>query len=284
MWTSQDPLLMCLELALLKSIYFLIVVLGMIGIAQGTTPQAEQDAFVAAIHRKEPQAKAAALESFLNKFPASSLKERSLEVLIQAYWEIQNPKFGNTLDQLLRLNPDNLFGLTLKADLRCDNEPRPGLCEAEEMDIANRGLRVLETATRPADMSEEDFVQRKAHGSAAFHRTLGIWAVVHHDYQGAQVHLRAAEELDPTNFACVYPLGLAYMKADPPNNVQGLFFIARATSLAHGSTQKMIADYGRTEYVKYHGSEKGWTELLKLAKTLPTTPAGFTIIPASKTP
>jgi hypothetical protein len=109
---------------------------------------------------------------------------------------------------------------------------------------------------------------------------LGNWALVHHDYQVAQVHLRTVAEIDPTNFACVYPLALAYLNADPPSNVQGLFFIARAASLADGKLQKQIVDYGRREYVKYHGSEAGWPELLKLAKSTPLSPAGFTITPA----
>jgi hypothetical protein len=71
-------------------------------------------------------------------------------------WELQRiPKFGNTLQQLLKVNLDNLLGVTVKAESRCNNEPIPGLCEKEETDIAYRGLRVA-TATKPADMSEEE--------------------------------------------------------------------------------------------------------------------------------
>jgi len=260
----------------------------MIGVAsaQGAVPQAEKDDFLAAIHRKSPEARADAMESFLNKFPESGLKERSLEILLETYWELQRfPKFGNTLQQPLKVNPDNLLGLTVKAESRCANESL-GLCEKEETDIANRGLRVLATATKPADMSEEDFASRKARGSFAFHRTLGNWALVHHDYQAAQVHLRTAAEIDATNFASVYPLALAYLKSDPPNNVQGLFFIARAASLVDSQSkfQKQIVDYGRTEYVKYHGSDARWPELLKMARSTPLPPTGFAITQAVKTP
>ena len=135
-------------------------------------------------------------------------------------------------------------------------------------------------------MSEGDFASRKARGSFAFHRTLGNWALIHHDYQGAQVHLRTAAEIDPTNFATVYPLALAYLNSEPPNNVQGLFFIARAPSLlnSNGKFQKQLVDYGRREYVKYHGSEVGWPELLQSTKSTPLPTAGFTITPASKNP
>ena len=289
MRACQYPLLMCSELALHRGVYLLVLVMAMIGVAsaQGTTPQSEKDAFLSAIHRKSPEAKAEALESFLNRFPESELKERSLEILLETYSELQRfPKFGNTLEQLLKVNPDNLLGLTVKAGLMCDNEPTPGLCEKEETDVANRGLRVVATANKPADMSEEDFASRKARGSFAFHRSLGNWALIHQDYQGAQVHLRTAAEIDATNFACVYPLALAYLKSDPPNNVQGLFFIARAASLVDSQSkfQKQLVDYGRREYAKYHGSEEGWPELLKSAKGTSVPPPGFTITPTSKNP
>lgn len=271
-----------------RCIYFLVFGIGMLGaaIAQGPAPQSEKDDFLAAIHRTSPEAKAEALESFLNKFPESELKERSLEILLETYWQLQRfPKFGNTLDELLKVNPDNLLGLTVKAESRCDNESL-GLCEKEETDIANRGLRVLATATKPADVSKEDFVSLKARSSFVFHRTLGNWALNHHDYQGAQVNLRTAAEIDPTNFATVYPLALAYLNSKPPNNVQGLFFIARAPSLlnSNGKFQKQLVDYGKREYVKYHGSEVGWLELLQSAKNTPLPTAEFTITPASINP
>ena len=258
-----------------------------IAIAQGTIPKSEEDAFLSAIHGKSPEPKAAALESFLKRFPESRFKERSLEILLETYWELQKfPKFGNTVDELLKVNPDNLLGLTVKVESRCDNEPSRGLCEKEETEIANRGLGVLVTATKPADMSEQDFASRKARGSFAFHRTLAIWVLTHRDYQGAQVHLRTAAEIDGTNFACVYPLALANLNSDTPNNVQGLFFIARASGLvdSHNKFQKQLVDYGRREYVKYHGSEEGWPELLKAAKGTPVPPRGFTITPAGKSP
>jgi hypothetical protein len=63
----------------------------------------------------------------------------------------------------------------------------------------------------------------------------------------------------------------------PPDTVRGLFFLARAASLVERSRQKQIVRYGRTEYVKYHGSEPGWGELVKLAKSSPAMPAGFVI-------
>src|SRR6202023_1680561 len=57
----------------------------------------------------------------------------------------------------------------------------------------------------------------------------------------------------------------------------GLFFIARAPNLAQGAGRDQIAKFGKSKYVKYHGSEEGWTALLAQAATTTLPPAGFTI-------
>ena len=70
---------------------------------------------------------------------------------------------------------------------------------------------------------------------------------------------------------------MAYLTATPPVYSEGLFFIARAASLATGAGQQQIESYGKSVYTKYHGSDQGWTDLLATAKTAPEPPAGFTV-------
>jgi hypothetical protein len=60
--------------------------------------------------------------------------------------------------------------------------------------------------------------------------------------------------------------------------VNGLFFIARAANLVSEPKGKdSIVKFGHSRYVKYHGSEQGWDELLAQAKTTTVPPPGFTI-------
>jgi hypothetical protein len=70
-------------------------------------------------------------------------------------------------------------------------------------------------------------------------------------------------ETDPTNLRDVYDLALAYLAAGPTEkDVDGLFFIARASNLAQGAGKDQIAKFGKSKYNKYHGSEEGWSDVL----------------------
>ena len=271
---------------MLKRFCLVVFVLAATGIAeaQGVPVSVEHDAYTAANSHKDPQAKAKALESFLKEYPDSRFKERALESLLEACRRTRSLKEGDTLDQLLKVNPDSLYGLTVKASLRCDAEPRPGMCEAEESELADHGLRVLAAADRPDYMSETDFAMRKMQAGLAFHSLAGRVAVVRRNYQQPEEHFRIAVELDPTDFGTVYPFAIACLRIEPPDTVSGLFFLARAANLVEPRRYQQVMTYGRTEYAKYHGSEQGWPELLKLAKTSPTMPAGFVISPARETP
>ena len=68
------------------------------------------------------------------------------------------------------------------------------------------------------------------------------------------------------------------MTATPADNLNGLFFIARAANLAAGSpAAAQIEGYGKKQYTKYHGSDQGWTDVVAAAKANNTPPAGFAI-------
>ena len=106
----------------------------------------------------------------------------------------------------------------------------------------------------------------------------GIAALQNKDYAKAQKFLRGSVEADPNNLRDIYPLALAYLTATPPDYLNGLWFIARAANLAGGTpAAPQITSYGQKQYVKYHGSDQGWTDLLAQAKTSPLPPAGFNI-------
>ena len=100
-----------------------------------------------------------------------------------------------------------------------------------------------------------------------------------------QEHLRAAVNTNPSDFKDVYPLALAYLSPKPADDVNGLWFAARSVHLATAAgfpaqNVNAISEFGRKRFIKYHGGEDGWPELLGQTKNTPLPPAGFTIPPA----
>jgi TolA-binding protein len=243
---------------------------------------AEYNAYVGAVQQKDPNAKISGLEAFLTQYPNSVMKEDALELLMGAYRQTNNAaKMADTEQRLLQVNPNNLRALALltydeRAAASAGQNPQQNLTEAAR--YGARGLEALKTAPKPEGMSDADFDKQKKQMSVIFNGAAGIAALQNKDYAHAQQALRAAVEGDPSDIQNVYPLGLAYLTATPPDYVNGLFFIARAANLAAGSPgQAQILAYGKSQYTKYHGSDQGWTDVLAAAKANPLPAADFNI-------
>ena len=260
----------------------LLVVTAGVAVGQSSLSESEQTAFDIAVHRKEVQKRIKGLQLFLTTFPNSTLKERTLESLAQAYNESgDGQEEQDTIKQLLTVNPENLRGLTLRAHVMlsgCDS----GGCEQEQMSLADNGFRALGSATKPDYLSDDEFDRQKAQAAFLFHYLAAIAALEQHDYRTAQKHWTFVVETDPNNFSYVYPLALTYLNAAPPDMSRALFFLARAASLSPASERPQIEKFGRGQYEKYHGSEQGWTNLLSTAKTNALMPPSLTIAPAPK--
>src|ERR1019366_9474565 len=64
------------------------------------------------------------------------------------------------------------------------------------------------------------------------------------------------------------------------------WFIVKASQLAQGQGQQQILEYGHKKYLRYHGKEEGWTDLVNQAKasTSVMPPAGFAVAAAPPPP
>ncbi len=243
---------------------------------------AEYNAYVGAIQQKDPAAKISGLEAFLTQYPNSVMKEDALEALMGAYQQSGNQqKMVDTAQRVLQANPNSLQALALltynaRANVEAGKDPQKNLADASQ--YGTKGLQALQSAQKPDGMQDADFAKLKTQAGIIFNGAAGFAALQNKDYKSAQQYLRAAVEAEPNDIRNVYPLALAYLTATPPDNVNGLYFIARAANLAAGSPgQAQIEAYGKSQYSKYHGSDQGWTDVLASAKTTPLPPAGFTI-------
>src|SRR5258705_8716269 len=235
---------------------------------------AEYNAYVGAVQQTDPAAKISGLEAFLTQYPNSVMKEDGLELLIGTYQQAGNQaKVTDTANRLLAVNPDNTRALVLLAYNERAAQKWP-----DAKQHAERGLQALTKMTKPDGVSDADFAKQKAQLGGLLNSVAGFSALQTKDYASAAKYLRPAVEADPNNVENVYPLALSYLTATPPDDVNGLFFIARAANLVTDSKGKdSIIKFGHSRYVKYHGSEQGWDDLLAQTKATPLPPAGFTI-------
>ena len=235
---------------------------------------AEYNAYVGAAQQKDPTAQISGLEAFLAQYPNSVMKEDALELLMGAYQQTGNQaKVIDAANRLLTANPNNVRALALLA-----YSERAAQKWADAKGHAERGLQALTTMTKPDGVSDADFQKQKTQLGSLLESVAGFSALQLKDNATAEKDLRAAVEADPNNVENVYPLALASLTATPEDDVNGLFFIARAINLVKDPGGKaQITKFGHAKYVKYHGSEEGWNELLAMTATTPLPPAGFTI-------
>jgi tetratricopeptide (TPR) repeat protein len=235
---------------------------------------AEYNAYVGAIQQSDPAAKISGLEAFLVQYPNSVVKPDALEVLMGAYQQTGNqPKVVDAANRLLAINPDNVRALVLLAYLE-----RAGQKWPDAKAHAEHGLQALPKMPKPEGVSEADFAKQKVQFGGVLNSVAGFSALQMKDYPAAEKYLRAAVEADPNNVENVYPLALASLTASPSDDVNGLFFISRAANLiADPKAKADVVKFGHSRYVKYHGSEDGWNELMAQTATNPVPPAGFTI-------
>jgi tetratricopeptide (TPR) repeat protein len=246
---------------------------------------AEYNAYVGAVQQNDPAAKISGLEAFLAQYPNSVMKTQALEILMGTYQQTGNQ--AKTLDaatKLVQADPNNVRALALLAYLKrtmaqAGQNPQQNLADAKK--YGQLGLDALPKFNKPEGTSDTDFQKMKDQMSGIFNAAVGIAALQDKDYATAQKSLKVAADANPQDFSIGYPLALAYLQATPQDSINGIWYGARALAIAPTpQVATQIEPYIKRQYVKYHGADDGWTDLVAKAKASPTMPADFTIKPA----
>jgi tetratricopeptide (TPR) repeat protein len=238
---------------------------------------AEYNAYVGATQQKDPAAEISGLEAFLTQYPNSIMKPQALEILMALYQQTNSPKVMDAAQRVLTVNPDNVKALVVLAYTERSTQKW-----AEAKQHAEHALEVLPKWTKPDGVSDADFAKQKTQFSFIMESVAGFSALQLKDYASAQKHLRTAVDADPSNVENVYALATALLPpSTPADEVNGLFFIARAVNLiTDPGGKEQVKKFGHSKYLRYHGGEDGWTDLLAQTAGTPLPPAGFTIKPA----
>jgi len=263
--------------------------------AQGAAAQgpvikdpAEYNAYVGAVQQQDPNAKVSGLEAFITQYPNSVVKKDALEVLMGAYQQTQNAaKTGETAERLLQVDPNNMRALALLAyTARMNVQGNVNVPKNLPLmkQYGEKGLAALPNYAKPEGVSDSDFAKLKDQMASIFNSAVGLAALQDKDYPNAAKALRVAADANPTDFSLVYPTALAYTQSTPPDYLNGIWYAARASTIAPPAYQAQIEKYAKSQYVKYHGGDDGWPEVLAQAKASPTPPAGGLQIKPAPTP
>jgi hypothetical protein len=251
----------------------------------------EYNAYVSAIGQKDPAAQISGLEAFLTQYPNSIMKGDALQTLMQDYQQTGNqPKTVETATKLVTADPTNERAIFLLAYIdrvkAQSGDPKAQQDLADAKKYGQMGLDGLAKFTKPDGTSDADFQKMKDQMTGVFNAALGLAALTDKDYDDARKSLRAAADSAPDfqkDFSVIYPLALAYAGPTPPDPkltpdpVDAIWFTARASVIAPTPPyQQQFEKYAKSLYVKYHGGDDGWADVLAQAK------AGATTIPTIK--
>ena len=118
--------------------------------------QAEYSAYMAAFNTQDPVQKAAAMEAFIKQYPNSVVKSDALEQLVVAYTAAGNrAKLEETATRILGDSPNNISALAIDTDFQRSQGTPESITKAGAS--AQKGLKALDTWTKPEGMSDADF-------------------------------------------------------------------------------------------------------------------------------
>jgi tetratricopeptide (TPR) repeat protein len=251
---------------------------------------AEYNAYVAAIQAKDANAKISGLEAFVTQYPNSVMKNQALEVLMGTYQQANNPKKTiETAAKLVAAEPCNERGLALLAyfDRVMAQQGDPN-SKQELEDAKKYGQSGLECLPKVTD---QELLKSKPQMEGIFHAAIGITDLQDKDYAGAIENLKPAADANPQDFSVIYPLALAYWPdpkvptPTPDNSLNSIWYAARASAIAPAQAQAQIEKYARSLYVRYHGGDDGWPDVLAKAKAGTAAPPDLaTLIKPAPTP
>lgn len=249
---------------------------------------AEYNAYTNAIGQATPAAKAAAIESFLQQYPNSVVKQEMLEQLVGAYQATgDTAKTYDAAKRLLQVDPNNLRALTfvVYVEKAQANGDQAKLDDAAA--LAHRGLN----ATKPATMDQASFDKLKAVATPIFYNAIAADDLAKKDYTAEISDITAELKAEPPaqttqqpSLADTYYLGTAYVQESPKDLVNGIWFLARAAQYLpdpYKTTAEKAAEYW---YQKYHGSMDGFAQIQQLAHDNVFPPASYKPTPAPPPP
>ena len=254
---------------------------------------AEFNAYQMAITQSDPAAKASALESFLQTYPQSIVKQAILDMLVDTYQQLRDPdKTLSAASRLLQVDPNAMKAIYISVFIKkgqCAklvnatgkaSDPQP--CD-DAAALATKGLAV----PKPAGVSDDDWKKQTAATYPLFHSAIALDdAVVKEDYKGAideytaALNLMSEDQSKSAGMVDMLQLADVYAKPAVKDLQKAIWFYARVWNFAPPAYKAQIEPKLEYYYKKFHGSLDGLNDIKAQAQTTTFPPATYTIAPA----
>jgi hypothetical protein len=247
---------------------------------------AEYNDYSNAVSQSSPAAKAAAIESFLQKYPNSVVKQDMLEQLMGAYQAAGDlNKTVDAANRLLQVDPNNLRALALSVYIE-KGQAAQKTSPADAQPILDKAAQQSQTglaAPKPAGLSDADYQKLKAATTPIFYSAIALDDENKKDYPGAidAFKKELASYPDPaatTQMPALndtYLLGQAYTQETPPDYPDAVWYLTRAAHYAPAQAQPTIEKAAEYYYKKYHGNMDGFPAIQEQVQASLNPPATY---------
>jgi tetratricopeptide (TPR) repeat protein len=266
------------------------------GAKQPPYTMAEYNSFQAANAEKNPAAQIKLLDDFVAKYPNSALLNYIYPLYYKNYYAQKNyPKAIEYADKMLamgdKLSPAERYDAhyVRAYAFNAIQNPDPETAKAARA-AALAGLKVLDQLPKPDGEDDAKFAGEKKQSLIVFNGTAATAAMAAKDYAGAIESYKAVLALAPDDLVSNYKLGQAYMAVTPPQQLDAIWYFARAATSKSATEQqsKSVKSYIRKVIANYQGgtvcdtlTDAELNELLQLAPNSVDRPASYKLFSAA---
>jgi hypothetical protein len=253
--------------------------------------QIEQDEFLAAVNTKDRKQRAELLSKFTAKYPDSDYREPALYFGWLSYISLQdNDGQLRTAELMVQLPEAEALTrtdgfMTLAGGMSPYVRPDDAQKEHKLADLekwTQCGSAASAMIQRPPNVSEDAFQKPRRYEESIFDRTSGFVAYMRQNYALANTKLEAASKLNSQDPLTYLWLGTSKLLSPGPDLNSGIFYWARGASLAPPEARESYNNGLKQMYVVVHGSDKGLSDVKKLAESNTEPPPGFDVLPKVK--
>ncbi len=251
---------------------------------------AEYNAYQAAAAEKNSAAQIKLLDDFASKYPNSALLNYIYPLYYKNFGAQKNfPKTIEYCDKLIALgdkaSPAEKYEAYSVRAYAYNNIQNPDVATATAARAAAlAGVKAVDAVTKPEGVDEAKFNEQKKQSIIFFNGTAANAAMAAKDYPGAVESYKTVLASTPDDLTSNYSLGKAYMAMNPPQQLDALWYFARAASskTANEQQSKTVKAYLRKLLLNYQGgtvcdalTDAELNELLQLASSSPDRPASY---------